>query len=551
MKQLINKKDAEVKALKSQLQKIRDQARAFRESNRCFFFKPYGWQQRAIDLISKKNISVVAAPNKIGKTCLNANIAYSWIIGYEPWTMKDKEFEGSIKQGSMFYRPSSLGIKPPVKIRITGEDWKSHLGETVIPAFKHWFPKGTYKTKRNEQGVEYLWTFENGSTIELMTYKQKEELSESWMGHGWIPDEPPPKWLWGGMSRGVFLSGGKVFIPTTPLKEAWILDDLILSDRRDIGVIDDLLITDNEDLYKDEKDKLIALGLQEHQISMYFDLLLWKHKEKQVYVDDRGKTARNFVQNLVKQEQWDEIDKLKILRFVQDTEPDDAPSRFGGAFKSLVGRVLKSFRKEIHWIEPFKVPTDWPVVAMIDFHLNKPHAVSFHAVNKQDVCFVIHEIWENMSTEELADSIIRYKTNNALRLEEVYIDPLSKGDTGYMRNRLGTEVRDSYSIIEERLAEHNIVLDVASKDKTSGIMNIEARLKGVNGMPTYYVFNTCARHFYEVMRWVYDEGEPKKEYDDMMENWYRATLTGLHFEDMRPKDIKYPDYIGTHAWMGN
>src|SRR3990172_8003711 len=69
MKQLLSNKTAEVQALKAQLHGIREQARAFRESNRCFFFKPYGWQQRAIDLISKKNISVVAAPNKIGK-CL-------------------------------------------------------------------------------------------------------------------------------------------------------------------------------------------------------------------------------------------------------------------------------------------------------------------------------------------------------------------------------------------------------------------------------------------------------------------------------------------------
>lgn len=487
-------------------------------------------------------------------TALVANIAYSWTQGYEPWRPVSPDTPAAVRVDERWYRVSSLGIAPPVKLRITGEDWKSHLGETVVPAFKEWFPAGSYETKKNNEGIEYLWRFANGSSIELMTYKQREELSEAWMGHGWIPDEPPPQWLWGGMSRGIFLTGGKVLIPTTPLKEAWMLDDLILSERKDVGVIDDLLITANESLTAEETERLTGMGVERPAVAVYFDKLIWADKEHGRFVEDKGKSAERYLEALVPADRHEEISQLKLLRFVKDMVPSEAPSRLGGKFKELVGRVLKQFNRDKHWVEPFPIPTDWPGVAMIDFHLNKPHAVSYHFVNPQGVYFIVKEHWEHWTAEETADAIIRDVSTHAWRLTEVYIDPLSKGDTAYMRNRMGDELQDSFSIIANRLDLHGIELLVACKDKDSGIRNIWKHLDGVNGTPTYYVFNTCPRHLFEVQRWVYDDqGLPAKQHDDFMENWYRATLTGLVYTAPRrhaasPAGPRVA--VGAQSWMG-
>jgi len=366
--------------------------------------------------------------------------------------------------------------------------------------------------------------------MELLTYTQEWDTSEAWLGDGWIADEPPPKKMFGSMSRGLFLRGGKVLLSMCPLTEAWILDDLVLSGRRDVGVIDDLTILDNEELYRGEIDLLRNMGLNEQQFSQYFDLLLYKDKEKGQFVEDKGKKARVFIESIVPAEMVDKTSELKLMRFVQDTEPDEAPSRFGGKFRSLVGRVLKQFDKSKHWITPFEIPTDWPMIVMIDFHLRKPHAISYHCVNRQGVKFINKERWEHLSPEETADVIIRDKTAHAWNIQDVYIDPLSKGDTSYMRNRMGDDLQDSFSIIADRLEDHGIELHVASKDKDSGIRNIWDDLQGPNGMPTYFVFDTCERHLYEIQRWVYDEdGKPAKEHDDMMENWYRATLVDLDY----------------------
>jgi hypothetical protein len=94
---------------------------------------------------------------------------------------------------------------------------------------------------------------------------------------------------------------------------------------------------------------------------------------------------------------------------------------------------------------------------------------------------------------------------------------------------------------------------VASKDKESGIQNIKTWLRGPNGMPTVYIFDTCERHFFEVQRWVFDDnGKPMKENDHFMENFYRYTLTGAKYEDYVIKPLPQfnrPSVSSGSSWM--
>lgn len=258
----------------------------------------------------------------------------------------------------------------------------------------------------------------------------------------------------------------------------------------------------------------------------YNDLLVFTKKP------DKGRKAEDFLYKNIKAEHHDTIAKdLKILRFVKDTDIDKFDSRIRGKFKSLAGRVLKEYNAEIHTVEAFKIPTDYPVVPMIDFHLKKPQAIGFYTCDPQGRNFVIDEVWENLSPEEVADAIIRRKGGKVWNITEAFIDPLSKGDVGYLKNRYG-DVEDSFSIIKKKLAMHEIYLDVASKDKDSGLRNVKTWLCGPNKMPVLFFFDTLNEpsaygHFFEIMRYVYDdEGKPIKENDHFMENLYRYTLTG-------------------------
>ena len=526
---------------------------AFRASFACFFWKPYPWQERLLKAIREKTTVAVISSNKIGKTAVVSNIGISWALGYEPWNPVDKDHPEAVEseQKGYYYRRSSLGIPPPVDIIITGEDWKTHIGRTLVPELQKWAPDSWYTTKKNEQGIEYRWAWNNKSTFMIMSYSQDDALFESFRCQGAILDEPAPKAKYTAMSRGLLLDLGKTLMSLTPLKEAWILDDIVLSGRRDIGIVDKLNICDNPDLYNGDMDVLREMGLTEDQQKMYFDLLLYEDVKKETPVSDQGFAAEKYLEETVAVDKFNDIQKLKILKFIKDIDPSDVPPRVFGQFKSLVGRVLKKFDDDIHKIKPFEVPTDWPVTVMIDFHLSTPQAISYWAVNRQDINYCVGETWENLSADGIADDIIRKVKLYGWDITEAYIDPLSKGDTAYMRNALGTNLRDTYSILYDRLLDHGITLHVASKDKDSGIKNIETWLEGPNRMPTCYIFDTCERHFFEVKRWVYDDdGKPAKENDHFMENWYRYTLTGARYEDHKINPLPQRVAAGAGSWLG-
>lgn len=509
-----------------------ERVEAFKKAHLCFFWVPYPWQERLLKAVHEKNTVAAISSNKIGKTAAVVNILISWLLGYEPWT-QGYTGEDFVEEGGQRYRKSSLGIKPPVNLMLTGEDWKSHIGRSLVPEFKKWLPDGWYTTKKNEQGVDYYFEMFNKSTVTVMSYSQDDALFESFRIQGVLMDEPPPKSKYTAMSRGLMLDQGKTLLSLTPLKEAWILDEIVLSGRKDIAIVDNLSIIDNPDLYQGDMDNLHLMGLNDLQCRDFFDLLLYENVQKKTPVVDKGRGAEKFLESLVPLERQSEIGKLKILKFIKDIDPSDVPPRVFGQFKSLVGRVLKEFDLNIHRIKPFEVPTDWPVTVMIDFHLSTPQAISYWAVNRQDIHYCVREVWKNLSADDIADDIIKAEKAFGWNIQDIYIDPLSKGDTAYMRNMLGTNIRDTYSIIEEKLSEHGMTLHVASKDKDSGIKNIQTWLKGVNGLATCYIFEDCERHFYEVSRWVFDEnGKPAKEgFDHFMENWYRYTLTGAKYED--------------------
>jgi hypothetical protein len=531
----------------------------FKKNNATFFFKPYPWQRVALEKIRYKNTTAIICSNKIGKTALLENLLISWLAGYEPWEYVDKDDPDAVEIQGHYYRRSSLGIEPPVDIILTGEDWKLHIGRVLVPELKKWAPKGWYRTKKNEQGVEYLWEFcdKNGSwkhpsTLTLMSYSQDDALFESFRAQGVGMDEPPPKSKYKAMSRGLLLDRGKTVLSLTPIKEAWILDDIVLSDRKDIGIIDGLMITDNPDLLNNDIRTLTPY-LSTEEIASYFDLLLYEDKAKGKPVTDRGYAATSYLEKIIPEKAWDTIGDLRILKFIRDIDPSDVPPRIFGQFKSLVGRVLKEFDVDMHKIKPFLCPTDWPVTVMIDFHLSTPQAISYWAVNPQDCHYCIDETWEHLSADGIADDIIR-KWKSGYNIHKVFIDPLSKGDTAYMRNQLGTNIRDTYSILDEKLSKYKMTLAIASKDKESGIKNIKDQLKGPNQMPTVFIFDTCERHFFEVQRWVFDdEGKPIKENDHFMENWYRYTLTGAKYSAFKIKPL--PPRSGSPAthgsWMGN
>ena len=506
-------------------------------SNHIISVKPIGLQE-VYDFTVPEYHNYIAGGMVHHNTIVAICIAISWLKGYEPWN-EVVENKDAVKVGNKWYKKSSLGIDPPVNIVMCGEDWKEHIAKTLVPEFKNWAPMAEFKAPRkNEQGIENYWIHSNRSTLTFMCYTQDAKVFESSKIQGALLDEPPPQDKFEGLKRGLYYDRGKMVITATPLSEAWLLDDLVLKHDPEIGVMKGLTILDNPDKANNERKALLDMKLTEEQIEKYFQLLLYENYEKRTCVRDQGKKAELYIRGIVDDSLIHHTNRLDILRFVKGTHPDKAPARFHGTFKALVGKVIKGFDPDIHIIEAIPVKSDWIIVPFIDWHPGTEIALSAYAITEDGMTFVIDEVWDNMPPEELAEILIKWKVTNKWRIKDVFIDPLAKGDVGYIRNRMGN-VKDSYSIIEKKIRPFGMRLNVASKDEPSGIVNIETMLKGPNGIPTLYFFDSLQSangnygHLFEIDRWTRDDnGKPKGEYGHFMENLYRKTLDGIKWKPL-------------------
>lgn len=433
------------------------------------YFKPLPHQQKMLDFYyaGKKRL-VLQGANQCGKTQFAGNFIQANCLGYLPWDKSKKTL-----------------FTPPIKVRGICADWEHHAAEVIIPKLYEIFIFDEMVKlgndgygKKNQIGVEYYFQYKNGSTIELMTNKIPAKAYEGWTGHIVWGDEPYEKAIDDACVRGLSRNDGIVLQTLTSVDSNydWILEDIIESPKKEMQEI---------------------LGCV-RKVHAYANTYIPKENF------DRAALS------------WDE---------------NTRKARLEGEWYSGQGKVFDEFNYDLHTCDEFKIPTDYPVVAMIDFHPCIEQAVGFYAVDKPGWKYVIDEIWEHLSPEEIADEIIRRKAANAWRLDRVFIDPYSKGDNKMMTNRM-PNLQDAYTIIKHRLMLHGILLDVAIKDKNSGIANVKKWLMGANKMPSLKIFKKCTRHIYEMKKLQKDEnGKPEDKDDHMVENIYRYSLTGTQYTD--------------------
>ncbi len=536
----------------------------YMSANLWEFYRPYMWQDSMPDRIRRKHVVLAPAPNGIGKTVAMVCILASWLEGYEAWNEVDEFYPNAVKVDGKYFKASSLGKKPPVDIRLTGEDWNHQLGRVVVKAIKEWFPNENYTVEKKGRSVECFWTHKkNGSTLELMSHTQDVDLFEGWRGDGWAADEPPPYDIFKPMARGLAEKKGKMLMFTTPLKQAWMLDKLIRNNRTDVEVVKDLILYDNEGSYGNDNRILDELGLSgkvtkywrkaDGEKKEFFDLIL--------YVDDNGVAAEKFLRDRSGDVVGLDSKMLNLifLRKARDTAIEEKPSRFFGVFKQLMGLVIKNFDRVKHVVPtPEKgIPTNWIVTVMVDIHYSKPNAISFFACDEHDLHYAIDEYWVNGSPQEMADIIIRKKRIDGWNIENVFIDPLSKGDN-FMKN-LMPDSESTFNLMDERLADEGIYLQVASKDKGSGVRNIREWLEGPNRIPTLYFFDSLQSVesntrgiVYDIQRVSFDDkGNIEKIDDDFFENLYRYTLTGTKYiESGGSLAMSGPENSSSQGWMG-
>ena len=511
-------------------------------------FQPYPYQQEVFDAFREGfNIVIVPISNKVGKTRVGSALIHSWAIGYEPWNPVDKNFEGAVKGfDGYYYMPSSLGKKPPVKILVSGEDWEEHVGETLVPEIKFFVQDDEWKTTKNNMGVENHWVHKKTkSEIRIMTYRQDKDLFESFKCDAWWPDEPPPEKIWGGMARALFMKNGKVFMSMTPLKEAWIFDELVNGNRVDVKTIQNITLWDAPHLYDNDLGVLIQAGMSKEQA---IEVLALQKKEarstkdlpktEQLIKELAGNKIVEFVNEFGQKFRMDAVvfvlRHLQIHRLIKELKDDsERIPRVFGEPKHLMGRVWKKFDINLHRVKDFDVPVDWPVDFQIDFHPSENIAISFRAIDRYGRNFIVDEVWQHLTNSQIVDEIVRRRDREDWRMVGGEIDALAKGDSAYAKNRHG-QSEDSFYEIQRLLKQHGLRLGVGSKAEQNYIAKVDEWMG--NDPPLFFVQWHCTETIRQIDRWIYEENGKPSDKGHFCECIGRHSQTGLRYTEFEEKE---------------
>ncbi len=382
----------------------------------------------------------------------------------------------------------------PRKIRIIGQDWEQHIKAVLVPKLKEWWPQDRKVIiKKNSLGVEALWTdVQTGSTLEILSNKQESAVHEGWDGDLIAYDEPPKRDIRIANARGLIDKEGRELFSMTLLKEAWVQTDVVNAcDEK--GRPDRTVFSINSDIKVN-----IGYGITEKGVEQY------------------AKTLKE----------------------------DEKDARLRGKPSYLSGLICKNWDREKHLKKRFKIPLDWLVDVHIDTHPRKEHAIIFVAVSPNNMKYICFEIWRHGDGKQVGEWIVRLVERYKLRVNEIICDPLAKGD----KNNDNT----TFDKIELVLNRHDLTLGTGTKDKESGIIEINSHLKGPNNEPSLFCFDDLPHTIHEFESWMYDEKtrKPIKTDDDFMEGLYRILLLDTEYYAPEDEDDEYMDNMDNFDCTG-
>lgn len=267
----------------------------------------------------------------------------------------------------------SLGIHPYKKIkvpnrgRVVASDIQKGLGENIQNIYDKYCPKSEINAvKRYPGGQISKIIYNNGSTVDFLSYEQDDKMFEGWVGDWATFDEPPPRNKFVATMRGLMRYNGICWMALTPLSEPWIYDEIYTQ-----------------------------AGASPSQPDVFvFDILDNKY-----------------------------LSKEQIEDFEKRLTPDEKEARLHGRFKHLSGLIYKEIKPDTHIIDDFEIPNDWTRYCAMDYHPRTPCAVAWIAVDPKGRFYVYDELWIDKTIKEISDVINGKEDKKMVRAR--FIDPLS------------------------------------------------------------------------------------------------------------------------------
>lgn len=190
-----------------------------------------------------------------------------------------------------------------------------------------------------------------------------------------------------------------------------------------------------------------------------------------------------------------------------------------GDWDSFQGQVFTEWRNNedgystrigTHVITPFTIPRHWKIYRGMDWGYTKPYALGWFAVDEQGRMYMIREEYgstgvANVGRQETPSQVAKriLEIENTDPNLQYRSDIQGIADTAIFYSDRGTDGSVAYLMERE-----GVYFDKARKDRLSGLMQFHNRLAfDDNGIPMFYVFNTCKNFIRNIPNLVYDNNK--------------------------------------------
>lgn len=238
-----------------------------------------------------------------------------------------------------------------------------------------------------------------------------------------------------------------------------------------------------------------------------------------------------------------------------ESEPNEAlrkAYRYGD-WDIFAGQFFSEVSREIHLIQPFKIPDHWNRFGAYDFGFNHPAAFGWFANDEDGNTYLYRELVKAQTrVDQFAEALNKYEDTKLLY-------PIVAGhDCWAKRQNFIQSTAQQPPTVAEEFASHGISLKHATIDRIAGASQLRSylALRGEQKKPRFYIFNTCPIAFDCISRMIFDpdrvedvlkvdatEGDPLSG-DDAYDMVRYGLMSRPAITD--PVVIKYP--VGSKEW---
>jgi len=377
-------------------------------------------------------------------------------------------------------------MTPPIAARIVCTSFVDGIEKVILPELNKWMPKKyLLPDNRSYNRQTRIFRLNNGSTIDLMSYDQDIQAFSGATRQFIWQDEHGKQEVYNENKARLRGSGPRFFLGTlTPL----------LGMTWEFG-----------DIYEERRKGTIAVF--------------------------RGST-------------WDNRDNIENIEEYVDTltkglSEAEKKARLYGDFVALTGLLYPTFDHDVHTIQPFAIPRDWPRYNVCDPHDRKPFALGWYTVSPiNDVYFYdewppepFHKLTSCDKTPKDYATLIRLKEGKDKIIRRI-IDPnFGKAPKATSGTTVIYEF-DQYGLHfdgadDNMAAGHLKVRDYLEYDKTRKVSS--------TNKPKVFFFNTLQNFIYGMTHYIAEgETNPKYQYKDFADLVRYALIDNPQY--INPKD---------------